>query len=178
MVIWVAGLSGIGKTTVCRRLYDQLKPRLPELVLLDGDVVRETFGHDLGFTEADRLLQVGRVQRMARLLSQQGLVVMVAVVYSRADLMLWNRQHIDDYFEVLLDAPIELVQRRDTKGLYARAASGVGANVVGVDIPWHRPQSADLVLDVSQEPSPDTLAAAIARAVPRLATHWPGANVA
>lgn len=172
MVIWVTGLSAAGKTTVCGLIYEELKPSIPELVLLDGDVVRETFGHDLGYSEPDRVRQVSRVQRMARLLSEQGLVVMVAVVYAHPELLAWNRRHIADYFEVLIDAPVELVRRRDPKELYARASRGEVRDVVGLDIPWHRPTSADLVLDVSDEPSPDALARRVALAVPRLSAHW------
>jgi adenylylsulfate kinase len=172
MVIWMAGLSGAGKTTVCRLLFDGLKASLPELVLLDGDGVREAFGNDLGHTEADRVRQVSRVQRLARLLSDQGLVVIVALVYANPDLLAWNRTHIADYFEVLFDAPLDLVRRRDPKRLYAGALTGETRDVVGVDIPWHRPESADLVLDLSREPDAATLATAIARAVPRLSSKW------
>lgn len=172
MVIWVAGLSGAGKTTVCRLLYDRLKPSMPALIMLDGDTVREAFGHDLGYSEADRVKQVSRVQRVARLLSDQGLVVIVALVYAHPDLLAWNRQHIADYFEVLLDAPLDLVRRRDAKGLYALALKGEVRDLVGHDIPWHRPAAADLVLNAADQ-SPEALAGAIARAVPRLAAHWP-----
>ncbi len=173
MVIWVTGLAGAGKTTVCRYLYGQLKPSMLELVMLDGDAVRGAFDHDLGYSEAARVQQVSRVQRIARLLSDQELVVIVALVYAHPDLLAWNREHIAGYFEVLLDAPLELVRRRDPKGLYSRAARGETRDLVGHDIPWHRPASADLVLDVSREPPPESLAEAIARAVPRLAAHWP-----
>lgn len=173
MVIWITGLSGAGKTTVCRLLYGRLKPSLPQLVLLDGDAVRDAFGQDLGYSEAERVKQVSRVQRIARLLSDQGLVVIVALVYAHPNLLAWNREHINGYFEVLLDAPLDLVRRRDSKRLYSRALRGETRDVVGHDIPWHRPVSADLVLDVANEPPPEALADAIARAVPALAVHWP-----
>ena len=175
MVIWMAGLSGAGKTTLCRLLYDRLKPSMPELVMLDGDVVREALGHDLGYTESERVKQVTRVQRVARMLSDQGLVVMVALVYSHPDLLAWNREHIPDYFEVLLDASLDLVRRRDPKGLYAKAQRGEMEHLVGHDIPWHRPASPDLILDVEHQ-TPDALADRIARAIPVLAARWPSAN--
>jgi adenylyl-sulfate kinase len=170
-VIWLAGLSGAGKTTVARVLYDRLKPSLPELVLLDGDAVREALGHDLGYGESERVKQVSRVQRVARLLSDQGLVVIVALVYAHPDLLAWNRQHIRDYFEVLLDASIDLVRRRDAKGLYAKAQKGEMRDVVGHDIPWHRPAASDLVIDVASQ-SPQAIADRVAQAIPALAAHW------
>jgi adenylylsulfate kinase len=175
MVIWFAGLSGAGKSTVSQLMYDRLKPRMPQLVLLDGDAVRDAFGNDLGYTEDDRKRQVSRVQRLARLLSSQGLVVMVALVYSHAELMEWNRANISDYFEVLVDAPIDFVADRDSKGLYGRARRGETSNVVGVDIPWHKPSRPDLVIDATMQTNPEDLAASIARAVPVLAEQWKGA---
>ncbi|MCC7418378.1 MAG: adenylyl-sulfate kinase [Acidobacteria bacterium] len=170
MVIWIAGLSGAGKTTVARLLYEGLKPSVPQLVLLDGDAIRETVSGDLGYAEGERVKQVTRVQRLARLLSQQGLVVIVALVYAHPDLLRWNREQIEGYFEVLLDAPIELVRHRDPKGIYRRASSGQMLDVVGHDIPWHRPVAPDLVLDPVQ--TPEALADRIAHAIPFITEHW------
>jgi adenylyl-sulfate kinase len=178
MVIWFAGLSGAGKSTVSKLLYDKLKPALPELVLLDGDGVREAFGNDLGYAEEDRLRQVSRVQRLAKLLSSQGLIVLVALVYAHPDLLEWNRANIHHYFEVLVDAPLEFVSARDSKGLYSRARRGETNNVVGLDIPWHRPLRPDLVIDATKNTPPSELAAAIAGAIPILGAHWKGARVA
>jgi cytidine diphosphoramidate kinase len=172
MVIWIAGLSGAGKSTVCDALYERLKPSLPHLVLLDGDAVREAFGNDLAYTEADRRRQVSRVQRLARLLSSQGLIVIVALVYSHPELMEWNRANIPDYFEVLVDAPVDFVTERDSKRLYSRARRGETRDVVGVDIEWHRPSRADLVLDATKNMPPLELAETIATAIPILDSHW------
>lgn len=172
MVIWLTGLSGAGKSTISYVLYEELKPSVPELVLLDGDAIREAFGHDLGHTEEDRVKQVSRVQRFAGLLSSQGLVVIVSVVYAHPDLLRWNRENIPDYVEVLIDASIDMVRARDPKGLYARASRGECRDVVGHDIAWHRPATADIVLDPADGSSPREAASRIARAIPRLAVHW------
>ena len=172
MVIWVTGLSGAGKTTVCRLLYERLKPAVPELVLLDGDAIRESLSTDLGFDEPDRVRQITRVQRLAKLLSDQQLIVLVAVVYANSDLLEWNRKHNPLYIEVLMDTPLAVVQRRDPKGLYGRVARGETHDVVGVDIAWNPPTRPDLVIDPDRCPTPADGAAAIARAVPRLAEAW------
>ncbi|MBI4283287.1 MAG: adenylyl-sulfate kinase, partial [Chloroflexi bacterium] len=87
MVIWVTGLAGSGKTSLCNALYRLLKPQLPELALLDGDVIRAAFGNDLTYSEEDRVKQVKRLQNVAKVLSEQGLVVIVAVVYAHPDLL-------------------------------------------------------------------------------------------
>lgn len=169
MVIWVTGLSGAGKTSLCEAFFRLYKPFFPELVLLDGDAVREIFGNDLGYAEADRVNQVKRLQRLAGVLSGQGLLVMVAVVYSQHELLHWNRQHFHPYFEVYLKASLKTVRQRDAKGLYAKAAAGTMKNVVGLDIPWQEPLLPDLVIDMNAPQPPEAIAADLANAVPWLA---------
>jgi len=168
MVIWVTGLSGAGKTTLCRAVEALVKPRLPELVLLDGDVVRGAFG-DLGYHEADRVVQVRRLQALAKALAEQDLAVMVACLYAHPDLLAWNRDNLPGYFEVYVRAPLELVRKRDSKGLYRAAFAGETENVVGVDIPWHAPERPDIVIDTANGETPEDAARRLACAVPRLA---------
>ena len=148
MIIWITGISGAGKTTLCEALRRLLKPRLPELVLLDGDVIRDIFGNDLGFAEPDRMRQIRRIQSIALELDRQGLVVLVAALYAHPSLLEWNRQNFTAYFEIYLEASLPLVQARDPKGLYAKVKRGEMKEVVGLDIPWHSPTSPDLRIDV------------------------------
>ena len=177
MVIWVTGLSGTGKTTVCQALHHLLKPRLPQLVLLDGDAIRAVFNHEIGYREVDRLAHVRRIQRLAKLLSDQGQVVLTAVLYSHPDLLSWNREHLQPYVEIYLRAPLEVLRQRDTKDLYAKALAGARADVVGVDIPWHAPQHADLVIDMDHPEPPERLARTVIAAVPRLRQTLDGEHV-
>ena len=169
MVIWVTGLSSSGKTTLCNALWDVLKPGLPQLVLLDGDAVRAAFGGGLGYREEDRVVQITRVQNLAKMLSDQGMVVLVAALYANPELLGWNRANIDEYFEIYLKASSETVRRRDNRGLYAKADSGAMKDVVGVDIPWHAPQSPDLVIDCDAGEPADVLASRVLSSVPGLA---------
>ena len=168
MVIWITGLSGAGKTTLCNALKDLLKPKLPELVVLDGDEVREAFGHNLSYAEADRILQVRRLQSIAGVLSRQGLIVVVGVLYNNPALLQWNRENFSDYFEVYLDVSLEKIMQQDAKGLYAAAMKGQEKNVVGVDIEWHAPSKADLVFKADDRQPPENMARAIAAKMPRL----------
>jgi len=168
MVIWVTGLSGSGKTTVCRALYELLKGECPELVLLDGDRIRQACGDDLGYRETDRMTQVKRLQRLAQLLSEQGLTVLVAVLYAHPDLLAWNRQHLPDYVEVYLRASRDLLQRRDRKGLYSGAAKGSVQHVVGMDIPWHEPTAPDMVINADEALAPELLARQVVESIPAL----------
>lgn len=131
MVIWVTGLSGAGKTTLCRAMEAILRPRLPGLVMVDGDAVRALFGHDLDYSEASRVRQIKRLQALAQFLSDQGLAVIVAALYASPELLRWNRDNLQPYFEVYVQAPLDLVRGRDSKGLYG----GDAQDVVGLDIP-------------------------------------------
>lgn len=157
-VIWVTGLSGAGKTTLCSNLYERLKPGLPQLVLLDGDVVRQAFGNDLTHREADRIRQVHRLQGMSNVLARQGLTVIVAVLYNNPDLLKWNRETIPNYFEIYLKASLDTVEARDNKGLYEAARAGRMPDVVGLDIPWHEPAAPDLTVDVDRGRSTPAIA--------------------
>jgi adenylylsulfate kinase-like enzyme len=170
-VIWVTGLSGAGKTTLCVALEHLAKPRIPEFFRIDGDVVRDLFGQGLGYTEPERVVQINRLQALAGMLAEQGLVVAVAALYAHPDLLAWNRQNLPGYFEVYLDAPLQLVQQRDSKGLYSAAAESPSPQMVGLDIPWHAPPQPDLTIDATLGESADTLARKLAASVPGLAAR-------
>lgn len=172
MVIWVTGLSGAGKTTLCKALWQFLKPQIPGLISLDGDIVREVFGNDLGFREEDRHRQIKRLQRMAKMLTEQNMCVIVAALYSHPDLLAWNREFLTDYFEIYLKASLEVLRRRDHKGLYQGALSGAIPHVVGIDIPWHEPISPDLMIEMDQPDKPETLAQQVISRVPFLSTFF------
>ncbi|MBT5107069.1 MAG: adenylyl-sulfate kinase [Rhodospirillaceae bacterium] len=164
----MTGLSGAGKTTLCEAVRDLVKPHLPELVLLDGDVVRAAFGHNLSHSESDRITQVRRLQSMSRVLAEQGLAVLVGVLYGNAELLAWNRENLPNYFEVYLNASLETAERRDAKGLYEQARTGLMSDVVGIDIPWYEPIAPDLVSNQDCPEPPEILARRLANAVPRL----------
>ena len=168
MVIWITGISGAGKTTVCQELVQLCKKDVPELVLLDGDVVRQVYGDKLGYAEADRFTQIRRVQSLSKWLGEQKMVVLVAALFSHPELLEWNRQNLPGYFEVYLEASLDLVRSRDPKGLYARADAGNEKNVVGLDIPWHRPGTPDLMMKAGNEISPSQKALEILKHLPAL----------
>lgn len=155
MVIWLVGLSGSGKTTLGRELAAQLRRHSPNTVFLDGDEVREVFGLDHGvrsYTLEGRRLNAERLTALCRMLDQQGLHVVCCVLSIFPEMRARNRDIFSSYFEVFLDAPLDVLQTRDAKGLYAAAREGRMPNVVGLDIPFPRPESADLVIDTSSTP--------------------------
>jgi adenylylsulfate kinase-like enzyme len=125
-------------------------------------------GHDLGHTEKDRRIQLARLQHLAKLLAEQELCVLVAVLYSHPEALAWNRANLPGYFEVYLKASLDTVMARDPRGLYAKAFRGQMPDVVGIDIPWHEPRVPDLVFDMDHAPPPDAMAQQVAGALPPL----------
>lgn len=169
MVIWITGLSGAGKTTLSSAFYRLLKPRVPQLVLLDGDQIRKAFGNDLGYSEKDRWAQVRRLQNLTKILSDEGLIVLVAVLYAHPDLLRWNRENFSEYLEVYLSVPLKLVEARDEKGIYAKGKTGLMKDIVGMDIPWNAPENPDFRFEVDYKTPPEKVVLEILAGVPRLA---------
>ena len=147
-VVWFTGLSGAGKTTIARAVERRLFDDGVRTALLDGDHVRHGLSGDLGFSAADRTENIRRAGEVARLFFEAGSVVLCAFVSPfRAD-----RDRVRALFpegrflEVAVEADLETLRARDTKGLYARAAGDL-EGLTGVDAPYEVPTSAEVVLD-------------------------------
>lgn len=165
MVLWITGLSASGKTTVARAFLEVIKNSGVQKVFLDGDYVRELFGGDLGYDENSRIKHIQRVQRLAKFLTDQGIDVVVAALYSNREILAENRKLFDKYFEVYLKADIEFLKIRENKALYSKAQSNEIKNVVGIDIIWQEPMNPDLVMDTNILRDPSALALEILNAL-------------
>lgn len=146
MVIWLIGMSGAGKSAIGSALYSQLKAKRPNVVFLDGDGIREIMGNDLGHTIEERHANAGRICRLGKFLHEQGIDVVCAILSIFPESREWNRDQIDDYVEVFIDTPFEILVERDSKGLYRKALAGEIQNVVGVDLDFPAPLNPDLVI--------------------------------
>ena len=146
-VFWITGLSGAGKTTVGRELWSRLRSAGRAAVFLDGDVIRDAIADDLGHSGDDRRQSARRNSRTCRLLADQGLDVVCSTISMFHEVRRWNRENIVGYREIYLRVPMQELERRDPKGIYARARSDKPANVVGIDVPAEFPDAADVVLD-------------------------------
>tara|TARA_B100001996_G_scaffold382920_1_gene376328 strand:+ start:22203 stop:22718 length:516 start_codon:yes stop_codon:yes gene_type:complete len=153
MVIWVTGLSASGKTTLCKRFIKIFKKKIKNLVFLDGDIVREIYGNDLGFRKKDREKQISRIQALANFLEKQSFIVIVAALYSSKYILQKNRRIFKNYTEVYLKANMKILLKREFKNLYKKALKKEIKNVVGVDIPWYIPKNPHLTFDMSEKQS-------------------------
>jgi adenylylsulfate kinase len=160
-VYWLTGLSGAGKTTLGVRLCERLRAEGRTVVFLDGDRLREVFGSDLGHSAADRRQSAMRNARLCRLLSEQGIDIVCSTISLVHACQRWNRSNLPKYCEIYLRAPLDVLRRRDSGGLYSAAARGEVANVVGVDLPMEAPEHPDVILDNDGGLSPDEMAASL-----------------
>tara|TARA_B110000008_G_C16880164_1_gene528566 strand:- start:55 stop:567 length:513 start_codon:yes stop_codon:yes gene_type:complete len=147
MVVWLIGLSGAGKTTLANKIISNAKKESINAVLLDGDLVREVFGNDLDYTMESRLINANRICQLGKLLDDQGINVVTAILSIFPDTRVWNRKNISNYYEVFIDTPIEALIDRDDKGIYGKYNRGEIADVAGMDIEFISPSNPDLVIE-------------------------------
>ena len=155
VVYWITGLSGAGKTTIGKILYNRLKKKYANSVFLDGDILRQVFGNDLGYSENDRIKCAMRYSRLCNLLQRQGIHVICCTVSMFDSVRDWNRENIENYREIYIKATIETLQARDQKGLYSSYQKGVEQELAGVQVGMDEPKHPDLVLNNDGEYTPE-----------------------
>jgi bifunctional enzyme CysN/CysC len=150
-VVWFTGLSGAGKSTIANLVEQRLHGEGRHTYLLDGDNVRHGLNRDLGFSEGDRVENIRRVAEVARLMVDAGLIVLVSFIspFRAERRMARELMGPDEFVEVFVDAPLELAEARDPKGLYRKAREGTLRNFTGVDSPYEAPEAPEVRLDVA-----------------------------
>ncbi len=161
-VLWFTGLSGAGKSTIANLVEKQLHALGRHTYLLDGDNVRHGLNRDLGFTDTDRVENIRRVAEVAKLMTDAGLIVMVSFISPFRSERRMARSLFDfgDFFEVHVDTPLAEAEKRDVKGLYAKARRGELKNFTGIDSPYEPPEKPEIYLDTTSS-SPEESAARI-----------------
>ena len=157
-IVWMTGLSGAGKSTLSTALAARLAPARP-VELLDGDDVRTFLSAGLGFSRADRDINVHRIAYVARLLAKHGVLVFVAAISPYAD----TRNQLRElstaaghpFLEIFVHAPLSTVEARDVKGLYKRARAGEIASFTGITDPYEPPPSPDIEVRTDRESQAD-----------------------
>ena len=168
LTVWLTGLPGSGKSTIAFAAEERLVGRQRGAYVLDGDNLRHGLTADLGFSPSDRAENVRRVGSVALLLADAGLVALVPVVSPYAAYRALVRASHEEmgalFLEVYVDAPLEVCEERDPKGLYRKARAGTLSGMTGIDDPYEAPESPDLRLrtaDISVDESVEVLLKAI-----------------
>ena len=152
-ILWFTGLSGAGKSTLAEQVGKRLKELGHQVEILDGDEVRENLSHGLGFSKQDRDTNIRRIGFVANLLARNGVVAITAAISPYRELRDECRAKAQAPFvEIFVDAPLALVEQRDTKGLYAKARAGTVKLLTGVNDPYEEPLKAEVVLKTGEEP--------------------------
>ncbi|MGC9505899.1 adenylyl-sulfate kinase [Baaleninema sp.] len=139
VTVWFTGLSGAGKTTISKAVAEQLRDRNCKLEVLDGDIVRQNLTKGLGFSKEDRDENIRRIGFVAHLLTRNGVIVLVSAISPYRAVREEVKERIGDFVEVFVNAPLNVCEDRDVKGLYKRARSGEIQNFTGISDPYEPP---------------------------------------
>ena len=149
--IWLTGLSGAGKSTIAQELYGHLKGLGKRVEVLDGDVIRTNLSKGLGFSKEDRDTNIRRIGFVSKLLTRNGVTVIVAAISPYREVRDEIRNEIGDFIEVFVDCPLDELVKRDVKGLYAKALAGELPNFTGVSDPYEEPLNPEVSLSTDNE---------------------------
>ncbi|MFN9175410.1 MAG: adenylyl-sulfate kinase [Synechocystis sp.] len=144
VTIWLTGLSGAGKTTITDALHQKLTDGGYSLEVLDGDVVRTNLTKGLGFSKEDRDTNIRRIGFVSNLLTRHGVIVLVSAISPYRAIREEVKQTIGDFLEVFVNAPLNVCEGRDVKGLYAKARSGEIKGFTGIDDPYEPPTNPEV----------------------------------
>ena len=151
VMIWFTGLSGSGKSTIAIALERELQKRGLLCRILDGDNIRSGINNNLGFSAEDRIENIRRIAEIGKLFVDTGIITIAAFISPNNDIreMAANIIGKEDFMEIYVSTPIEECERRDVKGLYAKARKGEIKNFTGISAPFEAPQHPALSLDTS-----------------------------
>ncbi len=174
LVVWLCGLSGSGKSTIANAAERVLHQQGRFTTILDGDNLRTGLNSNLGFTDQDRLENIRRVAEVARVFVSQGIITFVSAITPRGELRDLARGLLGkDLFEVYVKASYEECEKRDVKGLYAKAARGEIAHFTGKDGSFEPPHDPDLTLDTESTTIEDAAFELLEAIRERITAHRP-----
>ena len=152
-VIWLVGLSGSGKSTLAGNIETVLHQKGYKTYLLDGDNVRLGLNNDLGFSSKDRTENIRRIAEVARLFNEAGIIVLSAFISPLESDRNQAREliGIENFIEIFVHCPLHICEKRDVKGLYAKARKGLIPNFTGIDAPFESPKQPDLTISTEAE---------------------------
>jgi adenylylsulfate kinase len=168
--IWMTGLSGAGKTTVALALERELFKQGFFVQLLDGDDVRNNLNKDLSFSPGDRTENIRRIAEVNRLFNQSAVITINCFISPTNEIREMAREIIGagNFIEVYIKASLEVCEKRDVKGLYAKARAGLITDFTGIGAPYDAPQNPDLVLETANESPDESARKALDYILPRI----------
>jgi adenylylsulfate kinase len=161
VTLWFTGLSGAGKTTITKALEQELIDRGYEIEILDGDIIRENLTKGLGFSKADRDENIRRIGFVANLLTRHGVIVLVSAISPYREIREEVKAKIGDFVEVFVNAPLNVCEDRDVKGLYKRARAGEIKSFTGIDDPYEPPLNPEIECRTDKEELSESVAKVI-----------------
>jgi len=162
VTVWMTGLPGSGKTTIALDVEKRLQDMGRNVEILDGDEVRKGLSSDLGFSKEDRQQHAKRVTFVAKVLSRNGVIVLVGLISPFRAFRRAAREEIGEFMEVFVDTSLDECIKRDPKGLYKLALEGKIKDLTGLQDPYEAPENAELVIpteDVTVEEAADMIMA-------------------
>lgn len=154
VILWFTGLSGAGKSTLAHAVEDQLHKLGCRTFVLDGDNVRHGLCGDLGFSDHDRTENIRRIGHVAKLFLEAGVIVLTAFIspFKSDRQLVRNLVHPDEFLEIFCNAPVEVCEQRDVKGLYQKARQGIIKDFTGISSPYEAPTNPELIVNTGGEP--------------------------
>lgn len=159
LMVWFTGLSGSGKSTVALGVERELHARGLLCRILDGDNIRAGINNNLGFSQEDRCENIRRIAEVGKLFVQTGVITLACFVSPTEDIREMARQIVgdEDFKEVFISTPLAECERRDVKGLYAKARQGLVKDFTGISAPFEAPRNPALSIDTSRIPLEDSV---------------------
>ncbi|MBN1756276.1 adenylyl-sulfate kinase [bacterium] len=149
--LWFTGLPCSGKSTVADAVAERLKKEGFKIERLDGDIVRQSLTRDLGFSEEDRNENIKRVTFVAKLLSRNEVGVLAAFVSPYRSIRQHVREETTNFVEVFVKCPLSVCEKRDVKGMFAKARAGIIKDFTGIDHPFEEPENPEITLETDKE---------------------------
>ena len=149
--LWFTGLACSGKTVLANAVAEDLKKKGMKVERLDGDIVRKGLTRDLGFSDEDRRMNIERVTFVAKLLTRNGVAVLASFISPFNDIRAYSREEIGEYILVYVKCSLEECERRDVKGMYAKARTGEIKEFTGIDSPFEEPDEADIIVETDTQ---------------------------
>ena len=173
VMIWFTGLSGSGKSTIAIALERELHKRGLLYRILDGDNIRTGINNNLGFSEADRVENIRRIAEVSKLFIDTGIITIAAFISPNNDIREMAARIIgqDDFLEVFVSTPLAECEKRDVKGLYAKARRGEIKNFTGISAPFEAPEHPALSLDTSTLSLEESVKRLLDIVLPRVSRH-------